>query len=159
MSRPLTAGEVALARGVFGDVIDYGRVRLSTLPVGRFAIAFGSHVTFPPWSPVPPDFALETVRTRAWLVHELTHVWQFQTMPAWTLASWALTALGGGYRRGLPGYRYTLPLKPFAAHNLEQQASMVEHAYILHETGACQAAPKGATLEALSAAIPFRGNP
>lgn len=157
MSRPLTEGEVALARSVFGDAIDYERVRISTRGWGRPAIAFGSHITFPPAHPAPPDFARAPLRLRAWLVHELTHVFQFQTAPLRTLASWAVTVLCGGYGPGLPGYRYHMPLKRWGAHNLEQQATIVEHAYLLREAGACAAAPRGATFERLAACAPFEG--
>ncbi|HTK36608.1 MAG TPA: hypothetical protein VL358_15155 [Caulobacteraceae bacterium] len=155
MSRPLTAGEVAIARSVFGEAVDYARVRLSTRRWGGFAIAFGSYVTFPPASPAPADFAAESIRRQAWLIHELVHVWQFQTAPLRTLASWALTVVRGGYGPGLPGYRYRLPLKPWAAHNLEQQASIVEHAFVLRETGLCAGAPAGATAAVLNRIPPF----
>jgi hypothetical protein len=155
MSRGLTQGEVELASSVFGEAIDYSKVRLSTRFWGVFAIAFGSHVTFPPTHPVPDDFAEEPVRLQAWLIHELVHVWQFQTRPWWTVKSWAGVVLNGGYGRGLPGYRYRVPLKPWAAHNLEQQASIVEHAFVMRETGRCGSAPAGATFAALRSASPF----
>ena len=155
MSRPLTPGEAALARSVFAAAIDYRRVRIADRRWGRFAVVFGHRITFPPSSPAPSDFALRPLRERAWLVHELTHVWQFQTAPWRTLASWAATALSGGYGPGLPGYRYEAALKPWAAYNLEQQARIVEHAYLLREAGACPAAPPGATLAALAACTPF----
>ena len=144
-----------MARGVFGDAIDYARVRLSTRRWGRFAIALGSNVSFPAWHPPPEDFAGAQAETRAWLIHELVHVWQFQTRPLWTLASWARLVLAGGYRRGLPGYRYGWPLKPWRAHNLEQQAAIIEHAFLLREPGRCAAAPAGATLADLWARAPF----
>ena len=155
MSRLLTQGEVALARTVFGETIDYAKVRLSTRWWGWAAIVFGSAVTFPPSYPSPPDFTLETPQLQSWLIHELTHVWQFQTRPVWTLASWAMTAARGGYRRGLPGYRYGWPLKPWGRHNLEQQAAMVEHAFMLRQIGRCGAAPAGARFEDYCAAVPF----
>lgn len=157
MSRALTEGETALAWSVFGKALDYERVRLSTRSWGAFAIAFGSHVTFPPASPVPVDFAEDPVRLQAWLIHELVHVWQFQTMPGWTIRSWAKTVLTGGYGPGLPGYRYALPLKPWRKLNLEQQARVVEHAFVMRETGRCTAAPPGATFAALRSCSPFFG--
>jgi hypothetical protein len=155
VSRRLTAGETALARSVFGEAIDYSRVRLSTRCWGGAAIAFGSHVTFPPSHPVPADFTHQGLGLQAWLVHELTHVWQFQTATARTLASWLRTVVEGGYGRGLPGYRYRLPLGAWAGYNLEQQASMVEHAFLLRERGLCPAAPAGATLAAYRTCVPF----
>ena len=159
MSRALTDREIALAASMFGEAIDYGRVGLSTRWWGRSAIAFGSAVTFPPWHPPPEDFADAQPETQAWLIHELTHVWQFQTMPLWTIGSWAAVVLQGGYRRGLPGYRYGWPLKPWMRHNLEQQASIVEHAFLLRQTGRCSGAPAGATLEGYARCVPLTGAP
>ena len=135
MARRLTEGEIALARTVFGDLIDYPRVRLGEGGLGGFAFVVGSRVTFPNGA-LAPDLSGCDLNTRAWLIHELTHVWQFQTVPLRTLASWARTAAAGGYGPGLPGYAYNLPLGPFSAYGLEQQASIVEHAYRLREGGA-----------------------
>lgn len=155
MSRPLTPGEQALARSVFGEAIDYDRVRISTRRWGWAAICFWSHITFPPSHPAPRDIAFQGWRDRALLIHELTHVWQFQTSSIRTLMSWAGVLLSGGYGAGARGYRYPLPPKPWAACNLEQQASMVEHAYLLRETGRCAAAPPGAALSDYAGATPF----
>ena len=94
-------------------------------------MTLGRRVLFP--DEPPDDFAAEPLRAQAWLVHELVHVWQFQTAPARTVLSWARTAAAGGYRRGLPGYRYPWPPPPWDALNLEQQASLVEHAFIERE--------------------------
>jgi hypothetical protein len=155
MSRPLTPGEVALSKSVFGEAIDYARVRLSTRVWGPWAITFWSRITFPPSAPPPADFTAAPLHAQAWLIHELTHVWQFQTRPLWTVASWAITALRGGYGRGLPGYRYRWPLRAWTDHNLEQQAAMVEHAFMLREAGRCAAAPPGAALAPYRACLPF----
>ena len=163
MNRPLTDAEAALPRSVFGVAIDLGPVRLSTRRRGVFAIALGPYVSFPPSHPIPDDFARAGLELQAWLIHELVHVWQFQTAPIRTLLSFALTALGGGYGPGLPGYRYGWPLRPWPALNLEQQARIVEHAFLLRETGRCAAAPPEATWRSLLAHTPFAlaatGNP
>jgi len=155
MSRALTAGEVALARSVFGEAIAYGRVRIANRRWGRPAIAFGSRITFPPRHPAPADFSRQPIALQAWFIHEMVHVWQFQGGAARTLASWLLTVLRGGYRRGGPGYRYRLPLGDWRRYNLEQQASMVEHAFVLRQLGTCAAAPEGVTLAAYRACVPF----
>ena len=153
--RPLTAGEVALGISLFGEAIAYDRVRISVRTWGLPAIVFGSRITFPPSTGAPTDFTAEAPTDRAWLVHELTHVWQFQNRAAKAIASWIATGLCGGYGPGLPGYRYDLPLRSWGTYNLEQQASIVEHAYMLSETGACPRGPVGATLEAYRACAPF----
>ena len=82
----------------------------------------------------PTDFTDAPLHLRAWLVHELTHVWQFAMAPAGTLKSWAKVGATGGYGPGLPGYRYAHPFD-WAALNLEQQARVIEHAYMLREGG------------------------
>ena len=153
MSRPLTEGEKRLGRSVFGEAIDYDRVRISDRRWGWAAICFGSHITFPPAAPAPRDFAWAGPRLQAWLIHELTHVWQFQTRPVWTVLSWFRVLVTGGYGRGSPGYRYAAPLKAWSGYNLEQQASMIEHAFLLRETGTCPDAAAG--LAQLCAAAPF----
>ena len=152
MSRPLTPGEVRLARSVFGDRIDYGRVRICGGGPGRTAITLGSRIHFP--SPAPNDASAGALPLQAWFVHEMTHVLQFQSAPLRTLWSWFVTLASGGYHRAR-GYRYAMPLAHWGAYNLEQQASMVEHAFVLREQGACAAAPEGASLAAYRACVPF----
>ena len=129
--RPLTAGERALALSVFGEALDLDRVQLHAHGLGGFAVTLGRRVLFP--DAPPADLSAAPVRAQAWLVHELVHVWQFQTAPGRTLLSWARTAAAGGYRRGLPGSRYPWPPPPWEALNLEQQASLVEHAFLERE--------------------------
>lgn len=153
--RRLTEGELRLARSVFGETIAYDRVRILTRPFGRPAVTFGSWITFPPRPATPRDFARTPIAMQAWLVHELTHVWQFQGGWAPTLWSWLKTVARGGYGRGAPGYRYRLPLGAWGGYNLEQQASMVEHAFVLRAQGACAAAPEGATLADYETCVPF----
>ena len=155
MSRPLTDGEVGLARSVFGDGIDYARVRIATRGWGRPAITCGSLITFPPRPPTPDDFSRQPLASRAWFIHEMTHVLQFQSGWLRTLWSWFVTLLNGGYGAGSPGYRYAAPFNAWGAYNLEQQASMVEHAYVLREQGACAAAPEGVQLADYERCVPF----
>ena len=144
--RPLTSGERALARGVFGEALGLERIRIGRAPFGPFAVTLGRHILFP--GRPPADFAAEPLDRRAWLIHELTHAWQFQTAARWTLASWAKTLATGGYGPGLPGYGYAHPFE-WASLNLEQQARVVEHAYLLREEGDSSA------LEAYAGRTPF----
>ena len=103
-------------------------MRLCAHPFGGFAVTLGRRVLFP--SEPPADFAAEPLERQAWFVHELTHVWQFQCATLRTLANWAKVAACGGYGPGLPGYRYAWPPPTWAALNLEQQASLVEAAFL-----------------------------
>lgn len=146
--RRLTAGERELARSVFADAIDLERVRIVPTPAAT-AVTLGS-VILMPWN-APRDFAGAALHLQAWLVHELTHVWQFARAPMGTLKSWAKVAASGGYGPGQPGYRYDLPFD-WAALSLEQQARVVEHAFLMREGAAVRAAtPSGAPLRATRA--------
>ena len=136
--RRLTEGERELTRSVFGDAIDLDRVRIAPRLPGRTAVTTGSTINFPRDGPF--DFAIEPPQMQAWLVHELVHVWQFQTRRLNTLVSWALTAASGGYGPSRRGYRYTHPFD-WDRLNLEQQASAVEHAFLLREGAATTEPP------------------
>jgi len=152
-----------VARTVFGDAIDYDRVRIWTRPGGGPAITLWSQLIFPAHRPAPADFSVAAPSDQAWLIHELTHAWQFQTKPWRTVLSWLRTVFSGGYGHGQPGYRYAFPFAPWRRLNLEQQASMVEHAYLIRDGRRCTAAPAGASFDAYCACVPLnlapRGNP
>lgn len=148
MARALTPGETALARRVFGDAIQLEGVRIHRGGFGGFAVTVGRRL-FLPAALSRLDFAKTDHRLQALFIHELVHVWQFQSRPFRTLGSWALTAAGGGYGPGMPGYRYSLPLKPFNRLNLEQQASVVEHRFLWDSGVRPAAAPVGARREDL----------
>lgn len=138
---------------MFGEAIDYASVRLAAVAPLGFAVTLGPLILFPLGS--PEDFAAADLRAQAWLIHELTHVWQFASAPTRTLTSWAKAVLTGGYGPGLPAYRYSLPLGDFVAYGLEQQASIVEHAFLLREGGRCGTAPGGARLADYAGRTPF----
>ncbi len=152
--RGLTPGEIALARSVFGEAIAYARVRIASGGFGPFAVTTGSRINIP-LGGRSDDFADEPPLRRAFFIHEMVHVWQFQTRPLWTLASWARVALSGGYGPGLPGYAYALPLADWRALNLEQQASAVEHAFLLQGGHRHPATPAGGRLASYSGRTPF----
>ena len=138
--RRLTSGEQTLARSVFADALPLDRVRIAPTPF-RMAVTLGPVILMP--ADTPRDFAAAPLHLQAWLVHELAHVWQFATAPARTLRSWAGVVASGGYGPGLPGYAYAHPFD-WAALNLEQQARVVEHAFLIREGAAVEAAaPSG----------------
>ena len=151
--RRLTEGEVVLAASVFSDLIDYDGVRLAAAAPFGYAVTLGRVILFPPGS--PGDFAQADLRAQAWLIHELTHVWQFATAPRRALKSWAKALLTGGYGPGRHAYRYTLPLDDFAAYGLEQQASIVEHAFLLRQGERCGAMSNLVTLADFEGKTPF----
>ncbi len=98
--RPLSAWEIQEASRVFGAQVDYSKVRIHEcarwpdwlkkisvfIQTGKStsehnAVSLGNHVFFPvklpeqPLDPADPDIYLF-----CWLIHELTHVWQYQAM-------------------------------------------------------------------------------
>jgi len=86
------------------------------------------------------DFAAEPLHLRALLVHELVHVWQHQSGICLPLR-----------RPPFARYRYRLkPGKRFTSYGLEQQARIVEHAYLLAEGGSAPA-----TAACYAAVLPF----
>lgn len=141
--RRLAAGEQALARSVFGAALDPKRTWILTgAPTGPWAMVVFGLMLFPV---DVADFSATGVHRQAWFVHELTHVWQFQTRPLWTLQSWARAALTGGYGFGR-AYRYALPLQ-WRKLNLEQQAKAVEHAFLRRHGARSPDMPPGAEIE------------
>ena len=127
--RAMTAGEIALARGVFGDAIDYTKVSLRRRKWAFFqpreiTMAPRGHLHFhPKGSGYCDDFAAAGILRQGLLIHELTHVWQTQTRGEWYLLL---------HRH--PWCRYDYSLKPgwrLEKYGIEQQAEIVKHAFWL----------------------------
>jgi hypothetical protein len=137
--RPLTAGEIDLARSIFGDCIDYSAVRLVRGKWWPFqprnaAMAPMGNIYFHPegggWS---DDFAAETVRRQAFFIHEMTHVWQAQAKGRFYLPL---------MRHPFCRYDYHLtPGKPFGSYGLEQQAEIVTHRFLADQGVRIASAP------------------
>lgn len=132
--RKLTAGEIALARTVFADQIDYSRVRLSDGPgfqplahaafaKGNPAITVGAVVYFK--LGYCPDFSAPG-EDRKSFIHEMTHVWQYRRLglPAFFARYGAEFARVGGKPGDMYKYKET---DRFGEAMLEAQAKMVEH--------------------------------
>lgn len=128
-SRPLSAGEIALASSVFGAAIDYAKVTIRRrkwfpLQPRRVTMAPRGHLHFHPDSPAYcDDFTLASLPTQAHFIHEMTHVWQVQSRGAWFLIT----------RRPF-SRRYDYTLKPgwkLTQYGIEQQAEIVRHAFLL----------------------------
>jgi hypothetical protein len=91
VSRPLTAEERAEAAIVFGPGLDYSAIAIREsriLGAGGLARTLPGSINFPPGASAKATFL-------AWLVHELTHSWQYQhgvglrTTVATALMCWA----------------------------------------------------------------------
>lgn len=127
--RPLTAGEVDLAREVFGTAIDYGVVTLRRRQWFPFqprniTMAPRGHLHFHPQSSAYcDDFAAVDIHRQGHFIHEMTHVWQTQALGNWYLIL-----------NRMPWARYDYSLKPgwpLARYGIEQQAEIVKHAFWL----------------------------
>ena len=124
--RPLTEGERALAAEVFGRALNPDPVRIHCAKWFAFqprnvAMAPDGHIWFHPdgglWR---TDFADAPERLQAFFVHELTHVWQHQE----GLCLWVR-------RHPFCRYEYRIvPDKPLRRYGVEQQAMIVEHAFL-----------------------------
>ena len=69
------------------------------------------------------DFAREGLHRQSFLIHELTHVWQTQTRGDWYLVL---------HRHPFCRYDYALkPGQPLTSYGIEQQAMIVQHAFLL----------------------------
>ena len=127
-ARPLTPGEIALARSVFGDAIDYSKVRLVKRKWWPFqprsiAMAPTGNIHFHPhgklWS---NDFAAEPLHRQGLFIHEMTHVWQAQTRGRFYLPL---------MRHPFCRYSYAIREgRPFDRYGLEQQAEIVRHIFL-----------------------------
>ena len=126
--RGLTKGEVELARSMFGDAINYARVRLIRgkwwpFQPNNAAMAPMGNIYFHPknggWS---DDFSSEGLHRQGFFIHEMTHVWQAQAKGRFYLIL---------MRHPFCRYSYSLhPGKKFADYGLEQQAEIVRHRFL-----------------------------
>ena len=133
LTRPLTPGEIALARSIFRDAIDFSKVRMIKGKWWPFqprnaAMAPMGSIWFHPvgggWS---DDFSAEALGRQGFFIHEMTHVWQAQAKGRFYLPL---------MRHPFCRYDYRLdPGKPFDAYGLEQQAEIVRHAFLAMHGG------------------------
>jgi hypothetical protein len=138
-TRPLTPGEIALARSVFGEAIDYSRVKMikgkwwpfhprnaAMAPMGNIYCHPEGHV----WS---DDFSKEGLGRQRFFIHEMTHVWQAQAKGRFYLPL---------MRHPFCRYCYTLkPGQPFDRYGLEQQAEIVADVFLAQQGVQAATAP------------------
>lgn len=137
--RGLTEGEKGLARRVFGNRIELDTVRFigSPKPFDRAFVAgrwFGRDWIVWPNATLADDYATQKLSRRATFVHELVHVWQAQQG---VNLAWAKLRAGDG----ADAYDYVPDEHcQWGGLNIEQQAMVVEHAFLLSEGGTAPAA-------------------
>jgi hypothetical protein len=149
-SRPLTPQEAALAGSVFGQAIDYARVRVHHRKWWPFqprgvTMAPDGDLWFHPDSDLfCADFCASPLHVQGHFIHEMTHVWQAQRSGRWWLPL---------MRHPFCRYDYAiLPGKPFHRYGIEQQAEIVKHAFLLRQGGRVEGKPG---LDIYEALLPF----
>lgn len=132
IKRHLTAGEICMAQSVFGDSINYRRVRIRS---GRlfgffhkkdFAKATLSQIFM--HNLYQEDFSKAPAHLQSLFIHEMAHVWQYQqkafnvTMPY----------LQNVFHYTPKAYEYNLSdKKDLLSYGIEQQAAIIEDYFSL----------------------------
>ncbi|WP_448660087.1 vgr related protein [Sphingomonas sp. CJ99] len=147
-SRPLTPDEIALARTVFGDALNYDAARVANR---KWAFFQPRRVTMAPVGTIHfhpkgglycDDFGCAAPHLQGLFIHELVHVWQHQQGIFLPL-------------RRHPFCRYDYALKPgwrLDRYGIEQQAEIVRHVFLLRQGMAVPGAPP---LEQYRGILPF----
>lgn len=147
-SRSLTVDEIELARSVFGNAIDYAKVRIFARkwwPLQHRQVAMapdGNLWLSPKGSLYCDDFCERPLERQGLFIHEMTHVWQHQQGINLIL-------------KRHPFCRYDYALKPgwtLRQYGLEQQAEIVRHTFLLKHGETLPGAPSLATYETI---LPF----
>lgn len=136
--RPLTPGEIALARSIFKDSIDYASVRIHD---GPFLGLQPRHMGMAPNGHIymhgcfETDYSAGPLHQQSFFIHEMTHVWQYQNKILHPVA--AFFDLQMRYRFNYAAsYRYTLePGRDLVDYNMEQQATIVQNYFEKRENG------------------------
>ncbi|HWI86503.1 MAG TPA: vgr related protein [Sphingomonas sp.] len=129
--RPLTPGERAMATGMFGAALNLDTIRLHRAKWWPFqprnvVMAPAGGIWFHPEGTLwREDFSTAHERLQALFVHELAHVWQHQS------------GLCLPFRRHVfCRYAYALtPGRRLERYGVEQQAMIVEHAFVARGAG------------------------
>jgi Domain of unknown function (DUF4157) len=119
---PLTDDQVRIATTIFQGSINYSAVRIVESNIISAPTTLGNNIR------IAPGYRLDS----STLIHELTHIWQFQnhglSYISDSLVHQLAGILGSGDRNA--AYSYTIiPGRPFANYTAEQQAMIVEDFY------------------------------
>lgn len=138
--RCLTSGESCWLRNIFGSSIDYEKIRLRRvmLLARGSALTIDNTISFSKDSYFE-DFSLSgIIGPLALLVHEVTHVWQYQNR---IHGYWWMKAGLEHIRHGRHVYEYKLDRnKKLDEYRFEQQAQIVQD-YVYARDTADQRAP------------------
>ncbi|MCJ7422014.1 vgr related protein [Sphingomicrobium astaxanthinifaciens] len=142
--RPLTPGEIEMAREMFGAQIDYAAVEIVRKkwiffqPVGVVMAPTGNIHFHPRSERYSDDFSKEKLTLQGLFIHEMTHVWQTQRGGKWFLPL---------IRHPFCRYGYELEEgRPFLRYGIEQQAEIVRHRFLADKGGKPKTIPPRALL-------------
>lgn len=133
--RDLTAGEIELCKGVFGNLIDYKHVKIMNHP---FLPWQAKHVIMAPTGYIHArnllyknDYSLESKNSRALFIHEMTHIFQYQQGISVLVKGAILqSAYFLSFKKYNP-YLYELKSnKSFWKYNIEQQGDIARDIYL-----------------------------
>lgn len=136
-SRHLTTGEIALARQVFGDSIDYAAVKIHNRPYVPMQPA-NSGMT--PDGEIymrdcyKADYSREDVSWRGLFIHEMAHVWQYQNKIFHPVVAAGLLQLKHKFNYAA-AYDFELnKKKDLTDYGMEQQAAIIQQYYVLKQS-------------------------
>lgn len=133
--RPLSSGEIELCQQVFGQRIDYSQVRIMNQP---FLPWQSPHIIMAPSGYIhtsdlhyKADYAHEGLGYQALLIHEMTHIYQYQQG---VNVLWHGALLQSAFflsLRKYNPYKYKLlPNKAFSDYNIEQQGDIARDIFL-----------------------------
>jgi hypothetical protein len=128
--RALTSDERNLARPIFGSSIDYSRVRLIPLSILEYRIVGNNIYT-------PDDFTIRNPYMTQTLIHELTHIWQYQHSGTSYISESLMVQIGATISRGARNFAYNYQIganQTFFDFSPEEQGLLVENYFsMLHD--------------------------
>jgi hypothetical protein len=130
--RPLTASEKTEARLVFGNSLNLDKIMLAEDPI----LSVGGYARTTPWTINFPPGSFGSANFMRWLIHELTHSWQYQHgVSLFTTIYYALTS---DYNYGGEvGLRTAQAAgKKFIDFDTEQQGDILRDYYFRVKSGA-----------------------
>ena len=125
--RGLLVTEQTLAEGIFGNSIDYSRVRIIMSGIAAGTTS-GNNVS------LPTNFLVGNQEHAQLLIHELTHVWQYQHFGSGYITTSLLQQLHAGAVQGNRNFAYDYTITAgdsFFAFAPEQQAFIVENYFAM----------------------------
>lgn len=127
VGRPLLPAEIALARPIFRNTIDYSRVRLIPTSIAQFTTV-GNNIR------VSNNFTISDPYHAETLIHELTHVWQYQHGGTSYISVSLAAQIGASLKTPSRNFAYEYQITPdksFFSFLPEQQGLIVQNYFAM----------------------------